>query len=588
MRKFRQLLLITSVLIIFSGDGVFNTLTAKDKKEKASSKTEEDSHKGGKIVKTKRGREFTADWRNTELNDFLKGMSAIIKKNILIDESLKGQKITIISQQTVPVKEAYSFMRSILETKGFGVIEEGNLIKIVKLKDALAKSPIVRIGREPIPKEQINKSNVITQLVPIYKSDLNELDALLKKVTSADTNIMAYKNSNYLVLSGTAYDINKLLYMIEKLDKGVEGPGATVSAGDTHIYTLEYNEAEEMAKVLTKLEMPDVEEYSATDDKKKTPSIKNQKIKAVAHKNSNSVIVTATNEEWKEISRIIKVLDMPRKQILLEVLIVELSSTNSNSFGIDWRYRSNTRPYAQNNSGLAAQGGIIDDKGRITQVNTLSGFSLGFLQNGSEQILGILNANASNDNFNVLSAPQVLTLDNQEAEINVGQDVPVSTQARNAGLGGANSVTVNSYDYRPTGIKLKFTPHINKNNKITLELDQEVKNIAGLSGNTPGQNPVFNKRNIKTWINVEDNQTVVIGGLINTDKQKTISKIPLLGDVPLLGSLFRTTNYKLVKTNMMVFLTPHILDNRDKADRMTIEKRNEQLIEEEEADRKTR
>ncbi|MCB1189383.1 MAG: type II secretion system protein GspD [Leptospiraceae bacterium] len=587
MKKIRQLIFISGILILFSGDGVFKTLTAEDKKEKESSKKEEESvHKGGKIIKTKRGKEFTADWRNTELNDFLKGMSAIIKKNILIDESLKGQKITIISQKTVPVKDAYPFMTSILETKGFGVIEEGNLIKVVKLKDALAKSPIVRIGREPIPDDELNKNNVITQIVPIYKSDLNELDALLKKITSSDTNIMVYKKSNYLVLSGTSYDINKLLLMIEKLDKGVEGPGATVSAGDTHIYTLEYNEAEEMAKVLIKLDVPTTEEFQTDKDKKPTP--KNEKIKAVAHKNSNSIIINATNEEWAEISRIIKILDMPRKQILLEVLIVELSSTNSNSFGIDWRYKSNTKGYFQNNTGLAAQGGIIDDKGRITQVNTLSGFSLGFLKNGSEQILGILNANASNDNFNVLSAPQVLTLDNQEAEINVGQDVPVSTQARNAGLGGNNSVTVNSYDYRPTGIKLKFTPHINKNNKITLELDQEVKNIAGLSGNSPGQNPTFNKRNIKTWITVEDNQTVVIGGLINTDKQKTISKIPLLGDIPLLGSLFRTTNHKLVKTNMMVFLTPHILEDRGKADKMTIEKRNEQMIEEEEADRRTR
>ncbi len=587
MKKIRQFIFISSILILFSGDGILKTLTAEDKKEPETSKKEEEStHKGGKIVKTKRGQEFTADWRNSELNDFLKGMSAIIKKNILIDESLKGQKITIISQKTVPVKEAYSFMTSILETKGFGIIEEGNLIKVVKLKDALSKSPIVRIGREPIPDNELNKTNIITQIVPIYKSDLNELDGLLKKITSSDTNIMVYKKSNYLVLSGTSYDVNKLLLMIEKLDKGVEGPGATVSAGDTHIYTLEYNEAEEMSKVLVKLDVPNIEEFQAADKEKKAP--KNEKIRAVAHKNSNSIIVTATNDEWAEISRIIKILDMPRKQILLEVLIVELSSTNSNSFGIDWRYKSNTKGYFQNNTGLAAQGGIIDDKGRITQVNTLSGFSLGFLKNGSEQILGILNANASNDNFNVLSAPQVLTLDNQEAEINVGQDVPVSTQARNAGMGGANSVTVNSYDYRPTGIKLKFTPHVNKNNKITLELEQEVKNIAGLSGNSPGQNPTFNKRNIKTWITVEDNQTVVIGGLINSDKQKTISKIPLLGDIPLLGSLFRTTNHKLVKTNMMVFLTPHILEDRSKADRMTTEKRNEQMVEEEEADRKTR
>jgi general secretion pathway protein D len=415
-------------------------------------------------------------------------------------------------------------------------------------------------------------------VVPVYHANATEFEALLKRMTSPDTDIIVYKNSNSILINGSASDINKLIKLVEKLDQRNEGPGAITSSGDIHIYTLEHNEAEKLATVLTKLDMP-VVEVRAQDPNKPQP--KGEKIKAVAHKDSNSIIVTATKDEWQEIQRIVKVLDLPRKQILLEVLIVELSSNDLNDFGIDWRVRQTYN--AQFNAGLAAQGGIIDNRGRPTQVNTLSGFSLGFLKPGSPQIIGILNANQTNENFNVLSAPQILTMDNQEAEINVGQDVPVRTQSRNAGLGGSNAVTVDNFEYRPTGIKLKFTPHINKNDKINLDLYQEVKNIAGLP--TQGGNPIFNKRDIKTTITVENMQTIVIGGLISSDKQKKITKIPLFGDLPILGYLFRRTTNQLVRTNLMVFLTPHILTNRAKADRVTAEKRIQQERMEQERDK---
>lgn len=536
---------------------------------------------------------FTADWRDTELKDFLMGMSAIIKRNILIDDSVKGKKITIISQKRVKIEDAYGFMKSVLETQGFGLIEENDLIKVVKIKDALAKSPIVRIGKDPVSESDVALNKTITQIVPLEFSNAVELEPILKRVTSPDTDIIIPKNQNTLIFSGSTSDINKLLKLVDNLDVRADGPGSISSAGDIHIYTLEYNEAEKLAAILVKLDMPDAPvaptqgppgepgadgkpaqpPQPVAAQQAKVPG-KQDKIKAVAHKESNSLIVTATPQEWEEIKKIIKILDTPRKQVLLEVLIVELSSTDLNDFGIDWRYQE--LAYGQFNTGLAAQGGVIDKNGRPTNVNTLSGFSLGFIRRGGQQIIGILNANSTNENFNVLSAPQILTLDNQEAEINVGQDVPVRTQNRNAGLGGDNAVTVANFEYRPTGIKLKFTPHINKNNRITLDLYQEIKNVAGISSEATGGNPTFNKRDIKTTIVVDNIQTIVIGGLLSNDKQKKVQKIPILGEIPLLGTLFRRTTNQNRKTNLMVFLTPHILDDRDKSDRMTIQKKNEQ------------
>ncbi len=571
MNLSKKILPFFTALLLFIASSHLKTQDT-DPQTKETQDDEKNNKQAGKVNVGKDGKAyFTADWRNTELKDFLKGMSAIVKKNILVDESIKGRKITIISQKKVEVKDAFSFLKSVLEAQGFGLVEENDLIKVVKLKDALAKTNIVRVGRDPIPEEDLKQNKTITQIVPIYQSSAQDLEPLLKRVTSQDTDIIVYRNSNTLVISGSSSDVNKLVKMIEKLDQKFEGPGAISSAGDIHIYTLEHNEAEKLTAVLTKLDVP-VVDSKIVDPNKPQQSQKGEKIKAVAHKDSNSVIVTATKEEWQEVQRIIKILDLPRKQILLEVLIVELTSTDLNDFGIDWRLRREAN--AQFNSNLASQGGIIDSKGRPTQVNTLSGFSLGFLRPGSPQIIGILNANQTNENFNVLSAPQILTMDNQEAEINVGQDVPVRTQSRNAGLGGSNAVTVDNYEYRPTGIKLKFTPHINKNDKINLELYQEVKNIAGIS--TQGGNPTFNKRDVKTTITVDNMQTIVIGGLISTDRQRKVTKIPLFGDLPILGSFFRRSTTQMVKTNLMVFLTPHIFDNRSKADRITAEKRMDQ------------
>lgn len=522
-------------------------------------------------------RTFYANWRDTELNDFLKGMSAILRKNILLDESLKGKKITIISQKEIPIKNAFVFMKSVLESLGFGVVEEPDLISIVKIKDALARSPVVRVGKDLIPENEVGDYRTITQIIPVENVKPEELEPILKRLTSPNTDVIVYKNTNTIVLSGSAADINKLLTLVTELDLKLEdtAPGSVSSAGDVHIYTLEHSEAEKIAGTLVKLDNPVVQSEETTPEKRaqgQTPP-KVEKIKAVGHKESNSVIVTATNSEWNEIRKIIKVLDSARKQVLLEVLIVELTSSDLNDFGIDWRYKG--QAFGQFNSGLSKEANIINANGQINpNINTLSGFSLGFLKAGSEQIIGILSANQGNENFNVLSAPQVLTVDNQEAEISVGQDVPVRTQSRNAGTGGANAVTVDNYEYRPTGIKLKFTPHVNKNNKITLELFQEIKNIAEIA--LSGGNPTFNRREIKTSITIENTQSIVIGGLISNDKQKRIIKIPLLGDIPYLGHLFKRTTEKIKKTNLMVFITPHILDSRENADKMTVKKKMQQ------------
>jgi general secretion pathway protein D len=314
------------------------------------------------------------------------------------------------------------------------------------------------------------------------------------------------------------------------------------------------------------------------------PGTMPSKIDIVGHKETNSMIYVGNEDEFLTVKKLIENLDQPRDQVLLEMLIVEVAANKTNDFGIDWRIGGAKGIGAQLNTNVASTSGLLgtNDNGAPviarpdTNLNTLQGFSLGFLSRGIG-LAGILSANIGSSNFVILSAPQVLTLDNQEAEINVGEDVPVVTGQRSSGAGD-QTVNINNYEYKPVGVKVKFTPQISNNEMVTLDIYQEIKSIAGYTADAT-KNPTFTKRDIKTAIRVADGQTIVIGGLISNNKTQTVTKIPVLGDIPILGFLFKRQSTIMQRTNLLVFITPHILTNRTLADRVTEEAKKMQLEE---------
>ncbi len=504
---------------------------------------------------------FVPNFRDVELQDFLKTMAQITKKNILVDENVKG-KITIVAYKPLPVSKALDFLKTVLDLRGFTVIEDDHFLKVYKKKEAEILSELKQKEISKLEKD------IITKIYKVPKNiSIKEISELFRKLGGNEITVNEFLSGYSIVLTGYAPVVKRLLDIASNLIPLDEGKTTEIDTEGVYMYHVKNLQAESLANTLVKLDTPSQHK----DDKTPTPG---GKIKAVAHKESNTLIVISNREEWNQIRKIIEQLDQPRRQILLEVLIAEVSGQDIKDFGIDWRYIGPNAGYSQFNTGLAIEGNLIDKQGNITGNNTLAGFSIGFLQKGGD-LLGIFNANVSNRNFNVLSSPQILTLDNQEAEINVGQDVPVKTQERTTG-GGAAEATINSFEYRPAGIKLKFTPHINPESKISLEIFTEVTNIEG--GVNIGINPVFNKRNVKTSIYVDNKQTIVIGGLVSTENLKAIQKIPLLGDIPLLGFLFRRTTYTTKKTNLMVFITPILIENKEIANQLTNTKREQQNL----------
>ncbi len=517
---------------------------------------------------------FSVNFNNVDIRDWLKTMASLIRRNILLDDSVKG-KITIISYQDVPESRALSFMKQVLEVKGYSIIEEPNLIKVTNVKNA---------SNATLPSEDdvnVKSTGVISRIVSLPpQMDAQEMVGIFKSIAGSNVTVVVYRPTNSLVLTGFARNILRSLKIVGKLIDEVKSSEGSVSSKSVHIYNARHIAAESLAKVLSKLDAPQATKGNATIKKGRPTSTNNRKIRAVAHKESNSLVITATGGEWVGIKDIIRKLDTPRTQILLEVLVAEISSDKQNDFGIDWRSLSRDSGAGQFNTGLGTESNIINpdaDPEDLTAFinprrNTLSGFSLGFINRGGD-LLAILRANLRRENFNVLSAPQILALNNQEAEINVGQDVPVLERSQTSSEGGSST---NSFTYRPSGIKLKVNPQINLSGQITLDLFVEISSILGQTAAAAGGNPTFTKRNVKTFVTVVNKQTIVIGGLLSSETTKTVTKIPILGDIPLLGHLFRRNVETNIKRNLMIFMTPHILQNRDDADRITELKQGEQ------------
>lgn len=569
------------------------TKAEKAAKAKADAKEDKKAAKKEKD-KDKEVGSFRPDFRDQEIQDILKIFSKIIGKNIIADEKVKG-KITVISPYKIPRSLAYPYLYSMLAIKGFGIVEENeNLIRVVAIKDALAGSPLIYLGREEVKDTAIKSDLPVTQILPVYGGKPSRLSAILKRLTSANTDLVDYDDINMLIITGSLFEVNRLIRIANLID--YQGPppecdeakdpdcGKVRVEGSVHVYRLENMQAENVEATLKKVQLP-VEPVApptaAPGSSTPAPAVtqantQKKPIDVIAHKETNSIIFVGTNDEFELVKSLIKRIDLQRQQVLLEVLIVEVGLDNTNEFGIDWL--AGKQGGAQfNSTQIATRSGYITTTGQIdtSRPTTLPGLTLTFVNDSITNILGILNAHIGRSNFLVVSAPQVLTLDNQEAEINVGEDRPVQVNAISTAVGAISQSR--SFEYRPVGVKLKFTPQVNKNRMVMLNLFQEVKSITSTDSNSG--NPIIGKKDIKTFVRVQDGQTIVIGGLVSNDRRTDMKKVPILGDLPLIGYLFRRQGTTNKRTNLMVFITPHIVTNRAIADKVTEDQRQNQIKE---------
>ncbi len=539
-----------------------------------------------KAISIKKEKTFRVDFREKDIHDFLKAMSAIIGKNIIADEKVRG-KITVISPERIPVAQALSYLTSVLAVKGLGVVISDKLLRVITLKDAVAKGSIIHIGKKNLPKDVLRADGPVTAILHLDYIDPIRLSGVLKRVTNTQTEIVDYKEIGHLILTGGALEVDRLIKIIIEVDKPLEIEEEEEEAlphGQIHIIRLNNMEADKVAATLNQIRLSDTIFSSKSGQVKKSTNTKStrkqgEKIHVIPHVESNSLIYVGTQEEWKVVKSLIRSIDITREQVLLEVFIAEVQEGDLNDFGIDWRFQNGgIGQFGSGTAGAAVASSLAANPGQgvatalSNGLNTILGLSLGVIIDQQAKVLALFNANINKENFVILSAPKILTLNNQEAEINVGEDYPVRLGSRTS---GATDATIETFDYRPIGVNIKFTPQINSAKEVTIKLYQEVKSVVNTDDVTV--NPRFTKRDIRTTIKVKNKQTIVLGGLISTRRTETSREIPILADIPLLGFLFRRRTTNLVRSNLLVFITPHILTNSRIADQVTEQLRQEQL-----------
>jgi general secretion pathway protein D len=635
------------------------------------------------------------DFHDVEIADIAKSISEITGRNFLLDDRAKG-KITIISPTPVSVDEAYQAFLSALEVKNLCAVEIGAMTKIIPLRECRKN----KIPVEDSDRTKASGDQPVTRLIPLKYINANEIKTALKELISNTGMIVAYGPTNTLMITDSASNIDRLMLIIQKLDRqnfqatveviplkyaqasdvaeklnnifeqkgmsrtrrgsDVEG-GADVSKilpdlrtnsiivtatreglertldllqeldrpieyksaqGRIHFKHLQHADATELSTILTQLisgastskkkqdnkaptsptsapQAPGTEPLPWEEDlQPPAPIVSSESnalvrsagglfqddVRVVADPATNSLVVTASPTDYSMLEPVIDQLDQRRRQVFVETLIMEVNLSKGlqvglaghgglkNGSNVAFGSLSSSRgpnPQDKFSSAVASQDPkmLAGLPGMVLGTSATKTFNIGGL---ALPIQGAMfQALQTNGIVNVLSTPNILTTDNKKAEILVGKDVPFIASTATLTSGAAQT----SINRAKIGINLSVQPKINDGDEVTLDVEQKIQDV--LTKDKDMADIPTSERSAKTTVVAQNGQTIVIGGLIQDSEKKTTSKVPLLGDIPLLGYLFRDTSVTRDKMNLVIFLTPHIIHDPMDLTRISVKKNNE-------------
>ncbi len=604
----------------------------------------EKSSSADTVQASKSQRFITIDFDNVDIRLFIKYISELTGKNFIIDRTVKGT-VSIISPTKISEEEAYRVFESVLSVNGFTTIQSGAMIKIMPtvrartenidtLHHGQTSAPEDRIVTQLIPLTHTTPTEMKKVLAPLisktsvviahtqsgmlivtdtlsniqkllsiiesldvdYSSDVMEviplqyatgsalattINAIFKRATApkkgaiqgSGIKVVPYDRINAIIVLAGPGDILRVKRLVAMLDTELEKDD-----GNIQVVYLQHARAKELAAVLNAL--PGQQQTGAKGPQK-TPSI-SRNVKIMPDEETNALIITASRSEFKVLDNVIKKLDIPRRMVYLEALILEVNTDATFDVGVRW---IGAGSFADNTGAVLGGWGGADGfsmgkaVGSAVDASVGTGFSLGVLKQGIEiggitfpNIAAILNAYKKDNNINIIATPQILTTDNKKAEISVGENRPYQT-SRSEGS-NSNTEGYNTYEYKDVATTLAITPQINQHNTLRLEIATEVSKFNE-SATSDTDRPVTFKRSTNTTVLVQDGQTIVIGGIIGHDALETEWKIPLLGDIPYLGWLFKENKTVHNKTNMFIFITPRIIKNPADIARVTLTKEDQ-------------
>ncbi|MEW6079951.1 MAG: type II secretion system secretin GspD [Thermodesulfobacteriota bacterium] len=446
---------------------------------------------------------------------------------------------------------------------------------IKRLMNILHVIDVTGIGRQVsvTPLEYSDATKLVTILESMFQSKQ-------AKAKGADEGVrmVADDRSNSIVLLASETETRQIKQLITILDKKVPSGKESI-----HVVFLKNADAEEMTEVLLNLPKGGEGEKKEAGPKK-TPVI-SKEVSITADPATNSLIIMAERDDFLVLKEIIEKLDIPRSMVYIECLIVEVNVNKDFILGVEWMAGGETHYNDRDGAYVGGFGGagtaysniygMVNDAGVATLP---AGLSLGAFSEAINiggvmfpSVAAIAQAYKRDKDVHILSTPQIMTTDNTEASITVGKNIPYLTKTGTTDA----SETYNNYEYNDIGIKLKIKPQINENRLIRMDISQEVTRLDQVSAVTYSDKPSTLKRTIETNVIVHDNHTIVIGGLIDDTMTRSEYRVPCLGDIPIFGYLFQSLNDATDRTNLFVFLTPHVIKDRSEADRIMQDKETE-------------
>ena len=570
---------------------------------------------------------LTLNLKNVDIVALIDTVSQATGKNFIIDPRVEG-KVNVISATEIENDELYHLFLSVLRVHGYIAVEGDGFTKIL---------PQSNIKDSSSTFSSTSNDLIVTTTIPIANVPANQLIPVLRPIISQHGLLAAYNASNTIIVTDTQANISRLKQVIAGLDKIIDE--------DYEIVALNNASADEVAKIIKALIPSDANKAAtpltiAVDhqnnqiiiggapakrlkvrflvkelDKKQSkegetsvvylryanaieilPILQNIATQTVvdtasgektanqssvqADESTNAIIITTSATTARNIKHVINMLDIRKAQVLIEAIIVEISSNDAKELGIQWLSKGDNGVGIINFNGTipallaAASGDVSNFAGAISQGASIATGS--FNRTTNNGFGAILNALEGSGKANILSTPSIVTLDNEEAMIMVGQEVPFIT---NTEIKSISANPFQNYERKDVGLTLIVKPQINEGDTIKLNIEQEISNIL------PGSNAsdlITSKRKIKTSVMVSNNKILVLGGLMDDTVKDSESKLPGLGDLPILGNIFTYKTQKREKRNLLIFIRPTILTDQAVADSVSAQKykyiRAQQLI----------
>lgn len=588
------------------------------------------------------------NYRDAEIRAFIDDVAAITGRTFIIDPRVRG-KVNVVSTEAVSVEGVFQTFLSALRVNGFTVVPTSSgaykivpdevaaqdagpvdeeragdtlVTRVFSLRyadplavQAAAKPFVFKNGRvfarrgmsTVIVTDYADNLDRIAQLVASMDVDPSVIRTLALENTSAgemadvalrlaaqpgtDDNIrqsltaMPLESSNTLILKGPQDVIETILPVIAELDAN------NASRGDLRVIYLRYANAEAMMPMLET-----VTQSLSRRDAAGNPISTDGDVTLSSYPGANAIVINASSEMQQRIANVVSMLDVPRAQVLVEAIVVEVSDSAAKELGVQYLLAggdnssipftianySNTAPNLlaiagalQVDDSNGDNSGTVRDTFGSAAVDSLlgfNGFGLGIAgeTDGGTIFGAVLNAVKQDSGSNVLSTPSLMTMDNEPAKFLSGQEIPIST---GEALGSANVNPFRTIERKDVGIQLEVTPQVNEGEEIRLKIRQEISSIAG-PVSTSFSELVTNKREIETTVSVKNGDIVVLGGLVQQDEITSVEKVPFLGDIPVLGRAFRSDSKSRSTTNLMIFLRPTIVRTADDAQALTEQKFN--------------